>query len=399
MKSSMHVLPFYIPPTLLVKQAMALGIYKIVSSWRGIDWWTHNIIKLCKIVAGAVGIGCFGYPIHPVYEVTSNCNLHCFHCHARGGEQTYEELDTDKAKVVIKNLAAVREFRTLVFTGGEPLVRKDIYKLLNYASSLGFYTVLATNATLITKDVAQKLKKANVEGIAASIDFIDPAQHDVYRGASGAFKAALKGIANAQQKGMYIQINITVSRRNLTQLEDLLKLADRLRAHAVLLYQLIPFGRGESLLSETLDSKAFVKLMVQVRNIQKWIKPVIIPVGLPEHFVFLAQSKKLNLAFASKAFKGCIAGRGMFYIKPNGDVWPCPFLPLKAGNLLKNSSIEIWKSSIFNLLRNRKNLKGYCGECKYANICGGCRARAYAYTKDPFASDPICLWMNDKYAS
>ena len=385
-----RVLPLYVPPTLLLRQATSLLAFKYVTKWHGLNKWLADLPKLLRIAAGAIGIGCFGYPIHPVYEVTASCNLRCLHCHARGGERFKNELDTRGAKKVIENITTVPEFRTLVFTGGEPLVRRDIFELTEYASEVGFYTVLATNATLITQEVAKKLKKCKVWGIAASIDFVEAAKHDEYRGVAGAFKAALKGILNAQKEGLYIQINITLSKRNFTQFQELVKLADKLGAQVILLYQLIPAGRGENLFNETLTSESFNTLIKELLKIQGEINPVIIPVGLPEYFAYLTKSLNMNVKATSNIFRGCIAGRGMFYIKPNGDVWPCPFLPLSGGNLLDKSAREVWRSPLFNLFRNRVNLKGPCKTCGYREVCGGCRARAYAYTRDPLASDPFC---------
>jgi len=380
----------YIPPTLILKQAAVLVGFKHATKWSGFSRWMPNLMNLLKISAGAVGMGCFGYPIHPVYEVTSDCNLRCLHCHARGGERWRDELDTVKAKKIIQNLTTVREFRTLVFTGGEPLVRRDIYELMRYASELGFYTVVATNATMITREVARKLKEVKIGGIAASIDFTDPDMHDKYRGVPGAFKAALKGISNAQKEGLYIQVNVTISQRNVNQLRGLLMLADKLGAHVILLYQLIPSGRGEKLFNETLSPESFKTLINQLHEIQSKVNPVTVPVGLPEYFAYLTKSMNLSLKLSSYIFSGCIAGRGMFYIKPNGDVWPCAFLPIRTGNLLEKSALEIWRSSTFNMFRDRDNLKGVCRSCSYREVCGGCRARAYAYTGDPLASDPCC---------
>jgi radical SAM protein with 4Fe4S-binding SPASM domain len=364
--------------------------FRYATKWGGLSRWLSNIHKLLQISAGAIGMGCFGYPIHPVYEVTASCNLRCIHCHARGGEIFKDELDTGDAKKVVENIAGVREFRTLVFTGGEPLVRRDIYELMKYASDIGFHTVLATNATLITQGVARRLKENKVKGVAVSIDFVEPAKHDEYRGAPGAFEAALRGISNAQREGLYTQVNITISKRNITQLRELTKLAERIGAQVVLLYQLIPSGRGENLFDETLTSNSFASLIKELHSIQGEISPVTVPVGLPEYFAYLTKSLNLNTKIASNIFKGCIAGRGMFYIKPNGDVWPCPFLPISAGNLLRRSAKDVWRSPLFTLFRNRENLKGPCKTCGYREVCGGCRARAYAYTRDPLASDPCC---------
>lgn len=390
LKNSRRVLPLYIPPTLLLKQTATLATFKYATGWDGIGRWIPRIHSLLNISAGAIGIGCFGYPIHPVFEVTSNCNLRCLHCHARGGELKEDELETRNAKKVIEGLANISEFRTLVFTGGEPLVRRDIYELMRYASDLGFSTVIATNATLITCEIARKLKEIRVVGIAASIDFINPAIHDEYRGVRGAFEATLKGISNALKEGLYIQINITISKRNVNQLRELTMLSDRIGAHVILLYQLIPSGRGQELLNDVLDSESFGRLVKELHSIQSRISPVTIPVGLPEYFAYLTKSMNLNPKIASHFFKGCIAGRGMYYIKPNGDVWPCPFIPISAGNLTERPAEEIWRGPILNMFRDRRRLKGKCGRCIYREVCGGCRARAYAYTGDPLQSDPYC---------
>ncbi|MCC6009474.1 MAG: radical SAM protein [Fervidicoccaceae archaeon] len=391
-----RVQPFYVPPSLVFRQVASLFRFKSLTGWPGLSRWTPDVKTLFNVAAGAVGIGCFGFPIHPVYEVTAACNLRCKHCHARGGKPLPDELDTKKAMLVIRRISEVPEFRMLVFTGGEPLVRPDIYDLMSYARSLGFSVVVATNATLITQSVAKRLRDIGVEGIAASLDFIDPAQHDDYRGVRGAFHAALRGILNAAAEGMYIQINITLSKRNLGQLEELLRLSDKLGAHVVLLYQLIPVGRGAEIMNEALSRDEFMKVLEKLKKIQSEVKPVVVPVGLPEYFAYL-HNGSAPPKLSSILFSGCIAGRGMFYVKPNGDVWPCAFIPISAGNLLVKSALEIWRNSpIFRALRDRSNLKGYCATCKYRDICGGCRARALAYTGDLFAPDPMCPLVKEE---
>jgi len=385
-----HVLPFYIPPTLVLRQVSSLLAFKELTGWPGLDRWLPEAGLLLRTAAGAIGFGCFGMPIHPVYEVTAACNLRCKHCHARGGKPYPDELDTEGAKDVIRKLAEVPEFRVLVFTGGEPLVRPDIYELISYAKSLGFSVVLATNATLITKSVAKKLRELGVEGIAASIDFVKPEHHDEYRGVPGAFQRAIEGIKNAASEGLYIHINVTLSKLNLDQLEDLMRLSDRLGAYVVFLYQLLPFGRGEELKNLLLTREEFLQVMERVKKIQREVKPVIVPVGLPEYFAYLLKDSPLFKIY-SPFFKGCSAGSGMFYIKPNGDVWPCAFVPIKAGNLREQSALEIWRNSpVFRALRDRSNLRGPCATCKYRDVCGGCRARTLALTGDLFASDPMC---------
>jgi len=356
--------------------------------------WLKHLPQLFKVAAGARGIGCFGFPIHPVFEVTPRCNLRCKHCHVRAGAGIYGELSTEDAKRVVKSLAEVPEFRMLVFTGGEPLVRQDIYELLAYATSLGFNTVVATNGTLITPEAARALKESGTMGIATSIDSTDPEEHDAFRGVKGAFEKTLKGIENARQAGLYLQINISISRYNLEELEELLLLADRLEAEVVLLYQLVPMGRGEEIMEAALQPEEFGQVIERTQRIQGRIRPVVVPVALPEYFVYLTKRLRLSPRIASWFFKGCIAGRGMFYIKSNGDVWPCAFVPIKAGNILETSALDIWRNGeAFVKLRDRGNLEEPCRSCPYREVCGGCRGRTYAYTHELFAADPGCPFV------
>jgi radical SAM protein with 4Fe4S-binding SPASM domain len=390
------VKPFYMPPSLVARQVASILAFQSATNWRGLPFWLKSLPKLFKVAAGATGIGCFGFPTHIVYEITPRCNLRCRHCHVRAGENLYGELDTEDAKKVIESLAEVPEFRMLVLTGGEPLVRKDVYELLSYAGELGFSTIVATNATLITGEVARALKESGTMGIAASIDSMESKKHDYFRSQKGSLESAVKGIENARREGLYIQINISLSRYNLDEMEELLLLADDLEAQVVLLYQLVPMGRGEEIENAALAPEEFSRVMEKAHRIQRRIRPVVVPVALPEYFAHLAGKHRLSRRIASRFFKGCIAGNGMYYVKSNGDVWPCAFVPVTSGNVLETSALEIWRRHrTFVKLKDRRNLKEPCGSCRYCDICGGCRGRAYAYTKDLFAADPDCPFVND----
>jgi len=389
--TSKTVKPFYDPPDLLVKQLRSALLIRKLTGWSKLPWWTTQAGKIFQIAAGCQGVGCFGYPVHPVWEVTSRCNLTCDHCHARGGEdQKADELTTDEGKTrVIDRLAEVADFKTLVFSGGEPLVREDICELISHAKMRGFYPLIATNATLITPDVANRLKSAGLLGIAASIDSMKDEVHDSFRKMKGALKLAKEGIANASAEGMYIQINITASKLNRDELPDIIAFADELKAHVILLYQFIPCGRGEDSSQLEFDASEFRDEIMEAGRIQRDLHPVIAPVGLPEYWAL--HNVINNGGRTTDLLRGCICGNGMFYIKPNGDVWPCAFVPISGGNLRMASPREIWdKSELFLKLRDRKNLKGICADCGQREICGGCRARAFAHTGDLFAEDSKC---------
>jgi len=299
-------------------------------------------------------------------------------------------LTTDEGKTrVIDPLSRVSDFKSLIFSGGEPLVREDLFELIAHAKRRGFYPIVATNATLITATVAEQLKKAGTLGIAASIDSTKDEVHDSFRKKEGSLKLAKEGIANAAAEGMYIQINITASKINKDELPDIISFADDLRAHVILLYQFIPTGRGLDSSELELSVEEFREEILLAGELQKNIHPVIAPVGLPEYWAL--HNVQRNSGMRSDVLRGCICGNGMFYIKPNGDVWPCAFVPLSGGNLREKTPEQIWRESeLFKDLRNRDNLKGICHDCSQREMCGGCRARAFGKTGDLFAEDHMC---------
>lgn len=385
------VKPFYYPPTLLARQFISLLTLKKVCGYRFKGRLIKNLSKLLKIAAGARAYGCFGYMIHPVYEVTAKCNLKCVHCHAKGGLPYPGELDTASAKRVIYNLTTMKDFRTLVFTGGEPILRHDIFELTRYADELGFNIIYATNGTLITKEIAHKMADSGVIGVAISLDSINPSRHDWLRQVNGAWEKALNGIKYTRDEGLYLQINITVSRMNYDEIPDLLRFSDKLGAHVILLYHFVPFGRGEILKKLALTGEEYAKLIKKVVDMQGEIEAIISPIAFPSYYAYIVAKSGISPEIAKNWITGCIAARGMFYIKPDGEVWPCAFLPISGGNIVEKTAIEIWNSPIFRKLRDRSNLEEPCKSCPYREVCGGCRGRAYMKTGNPFAADPSCI--------
>ena len=384
------VVPYYWPPTLLAHQASVLALISKATGWHISAKWLSRLRELLRIAAGARKYGCFGYAPHPVYEVTTLCNLRCLHCHASGGRPYPGELDTGRAKKLIENLTTVKEFRMLVFTGGEPLMRKDIFELTGHARDLGFNIVYATNATLVSRDVAGRMARSGVVGAAVSIDSVHPEKHDRFRGVPGAWRRTIAGIKNIVDEGMYLQINITISKLNLDEMEDLLSFADRLGALVVLLYTFVALGRGEIYRRLALTPEEFMDVITRAADMQGKLGLVISPVAAPWYYAYLAKRSGLPPKLLEPVMTGCIAGRGMFYIKPNGTVWPCPFLPVPAGNAALQPAREIWEGAIFEGLRDRSSLGEPCRSCKYREICGGCRARAYLRTGRISSGDPIC---------
>lgn len=386
------------PPSLVMKQLGSVLYFKHLVKWDHFgSWLFRHSIKSLPVAAGAYGMGCIGFPAHPAWEVTGACNLRCIHCHATSGKPAPDELTTDEAKRFIDELARADEFRMLVYTGGEPLVRPDIFELFEHSRKAGFANVIATNATLIDDAMARQLANAGVVGAAVSLDSSVPEIHNRIRANPNAFDLAMRGIKAIAKAGILLQINVTAMEYNFDTLTDLIELADAKGSGIMLMYQLVPVGRGSNIESATLDITENERLLTYLKDAQKNVSTIVEPVAGPQYWPFLMeQSGKTDgiwMKMAEKVFHGCAAGRGFVYIKANGDVWPCPFVEVNAGNVRERSFDKIWRESeVFVNLRNReRTLKGRCGDCRYHGICGGCRGRAMALTGDYLAEDPSCF--------
>jgi radical SAM protein with 4Fe4S-binding SPASM domain len=291
----------------------------------------------------------------------------------------------------------------LAYTGGEPLVREDLLELLSYSHSLGFSNTIATNALLVDDSMAKKMKRHGVVIAAVSLDGIEPKTHDKIRGKEGAFDQALEGIRALNAAGILLHINITAMNYNIEEIRQLMTLIEELRTGILLMYQLVPVGRGKIIESASLDLSANERLLKLIARVQKDSSVVIEPVAGPQYWAYLLQKKGIShgfpLSLAEKVFHGCTAGRGFVYIKPDGSVWPCPFIEVECGNIRSERFSQIWeKSPVFQQLRTRETLlKGQCGECEYKTLCGGCRGRALAVSGDLFAEDPSCFLHEHVY--
>jgi heme b synthase len=349
------------------------------------------------------------------WELTGSCNLKCVHCRASAVEERDpNELTTGEIKNTIDNIASFAS-PILILTGGEPLVREDVYEIAKYATDKGFRVVLGTNATLITPEVARKLLDAGVKRISVSIDASTPEAHDEFRGVPGAYEESMKGAKAAQAEGLAFQVNTTVTKRNFEDLQAIHDLAVEIGAAAHHIFLLVPTGRGEELKSEEISPEEYENVLNWMYDMQKKMmagkKP---PTGHPHgpggmfmkatcapHFfrVMDQRSKEegIDLEMEKAGFNamtgGCLGGTGFSFISSTGNVYPCGYLPAKAGNVREKPFKEIWESSqLFLDLRNPGKLKGKCGKCKYKVTCGGCRARAYAKHGDYLEAEPYCVY-------
>jgi len=386
------------PPTLILRQTISALYVGALSRWRELPrWFLTYGFKCLPGAAGSTGMGCIGFPAHPVWEMTTACNLRCIHCHASGGKPSADELTTEEAKRLLDQLAEIKEFRMVAFTGGEPLVRSDLFELLAYSKALGFTNTMATNATLVDDAVARRLRHNGVVIAAVSLDGFDAETHDMVRGLSGSFEAAVRGMRALRRAGILLHINITAMEYNMSQMEQLMSLVDELGTGILLMYQLVPVGRGRGIEKAALDLNANERLIRFMAKAQRTTKAIMEPVAGPQYWPFLLRQDGivggLRLRLAEMVFHGCSAGRGFVYIKPNGEVWSCPFVEVSCGNVRQTPFPIIWTTSpVLKDLREREErLKGRCGECQYRRLCGGCRGRAWATSNDYLAEDPSCF--------
>jgi radical SAM protein with 4Fe4S-binding SPASM domain len=384
----------YISVHNMARQFRAALLLKKTTGWRHFpDWLKRNAWHSIPVAAGAVGMGCIGFGVHAVWEVTEACNLRCRHCHAKSTNASADELDTKEGFRLLKQIAGLPGFQMLAFSGGEPLVRPDIDVLLDYSRKRGLVNVIATNGTLIDRGRAGELVKLGVKGIAVSFDSTDPSIHNTIRQSPTAFDRALKGIEACRAAGMVIQLNYTAMKENIGTLPEVVRFAHEIKADILLCYQLVPMGRGGQIAASALSPEENKNLMSTLRSLQREAVTILEPVAAPQYWPHLLGRDSLENKKPMKAgvFHGCAAGWGLLYVKPDGEVWPCPFVPVSGGNIRSANLLPIYRNSeIFNKLRTRAGLKGKCGECENRHICGGCRGKAFASFGDALETDPTC---------
>jgi heme b synthase len=332
-------------------------------------------------------------------ELTASCNLRCKHCRASAARQRDpEELTTEEVKKVIDDIASFSS-PILILTGGEPLLREDIYEIAGHATQRGLRVVLGTNGTLLDEEAALKLKEAGVKRVSISIDCAYAEEHDAFRGVHGSYEKALRGIQACKKAGLEFQVNTTVTKRNLAELEQIHALTKELGAVAHHLFLLVPTGRGKAIEDEEIPPEDYERVLNWMYDVQD--EGVFMKATCAPHYVRVTyqRAKKEGREVArgrhgmDAMMGGCMGGTAFAFISCKGEVNPCGYLPLKAGNVREESFREIWQDSeLFRNLRNRKALKGKCGACEFKVACGGCRARAYAKYGDYMQEEPYCVY-------
>ena len=334
------------------------------------------------------------------WETTRNCNLACVHCRASATCGPYTgELNTQAALRLLDQIAAIGR-PIVILTGGEPLLRPDIFEIARYGTSKGLRMVMAPNGTLITPEIATQLAEAGIKRISVSIDGATADDHDRFRGVVGAFQGAQRGIANARAAGIEFQINTTVTKTNLDQIPAILKLAEQLGAVAHHIFLLVPTGRGKYIVDQEIDAREYEQTLNWFYD-QRNATPLQLKATCAPHYHRIlrqrAKAEGQTISFQTHGLdavtRGCLAGSGFCFISHRGIVQPCGFLDLNCGDVTQASFEQIWRhSKAFQKLRDPNLLSGKCGYCEFRKVCGGCRARAFEASGDYLAAEPLCLY-------
>ena len=338
-------------------------------------------------------------PMLVIWEMTQACDLKCFHCRANSRVQRHPlELSTAEAFHLIDEIADMK-VPLFVLTGGDPLKRPDLMAIVQYACRRGVHTSLTPSVTpLLVKDAVFNLKNAGLMRLALSLDGSTAALHEGFRGVPGAYARTLEAVRWCNEAGLPIQINTTVSRRNVGDLDSMIELLQSLGIVLWSVFFMVPTGRAQmqDLLSAEEHERVFEKLYETSKRVKFHIKTTE---GQHYRRYVLQQRAKNPGARAqedliAQAPRGVNDGKGFVFVSHTGEVFPSGFLPVSAGNVLWEPLAEIYQSSpLFRDLRDRSKLGGKCGRCEFNNVCGGSRARAYAVHGDPLAEEPCCSYI------
>jgi len=358
------------------------------------------------------------------WNLTQRCNLECAHCYmsAHAGADTRGELDTEECRRVIDEIARVNPNVFLILTGGEPLLRRDIFEVAGYASAKGFTTVLGTNGVLLREREARRMREHGVLGASISLDSTERAKHDAFRRLPGAWDGAARATRVLTDAGLDVSRHMSVTDWNVGEVPAMIDLAKELGAKVLNFFFLVRTGRGQDLTD--IDAAAYERILTYLAKVQgvgegppsfvrrllgmggrepaeKFEDPWSTPVGRADGLLIRAKCAphfrrilyEMNPAsplLRNYAHGSCPAGKYYCRITPTGDVTPCPYMPVSVGNLRGAAFDELWRTApAFDALREPK-LGGRCGACEFSKVCGGCRCRAYATYGDFLAEDPAC---------
>lgn len=322
------------------------------------------------------------------WNITKRCNLKCAHCYLDAGElDGMDDVSTAEAFGFVDKIADEAPGAMLILTGGEPLLRPDIFEVASYANSKGLTVVLGTNGTLIDREAAGRIRSSGIKGAGVSVDSASPSFHDGFRGSEGAWQKTIEGLEYLKEAGVDFQIHATVVKENRGRLREIASFAGETGARAVHFFFLVCTGRGEKMSDITpSEYEEALKDIIEISG----EGGVAARARCAPHILRLSGPSSA----LSTGTSGCIAGKGYLRISPEGLVTPCPYMPVTNQSMsLRDFSISeiIARDASFKLLA-APSLKGRCRECEFAETCGGCRARALSDTGDIMGEDAWCSY-------
>lgn len=346
------------------------------------------------------------------WEVTRRCSLHCLHCRASAQNIEYQhELSLPECQQVLAGMTQFTPPPIIILTGGDPMLRADIFDIIQYGYQLGLRMVIALCGQFLNLEIMRRLKECGILKISFSLDGSSAATHDAFRGEHGSFDAVWQAMTYAREVGIPFQINSTISRYNVAELPGILELVLKSGADAFHPFLLVPTGKAKALLDQELAPEEYEKTLEWIYE-QSKVQPITVkPTCAPHYYRIVRQKEKgqpqparppighgsgYGQAHGMAAMtKGCLGGQGFAFISHLGKVQICGFLDTECGDLREtNFALKpIWDTSpVFREMRNTDGYHGKCGICEYRNICGGCRARAYNVTGDYLDSEPFCTY-------
>lgn len=337
------------------------------------------------------------------WEITRRCNLRCIHCRSASEMEVKGHPDflTEEAFRIIDDISSYAK-PVIVLSGGEPLIREDVFEIARYGTEKGLRMCLATNGTLVNDDTCKDIKDSGIKIVSLSLDGSTEDIHDNFRNQKGAFSGTISAARLFKRYGIEFIINSSFTKRNQEEIPKVYRLAKELGATAWYMFMIVPTGRGEEIMNELISKEDYEEILEWHYQMEKGEKDILVrPTCAPHYYrVVLQRSRdervrfeRRTLKFSTGGAKGCIAGQLICLIDVDGNVLPCSYFPKSAGNIKERSFKDIWENSdLFRELRDFKSYKGRCGSCEYINVCGGCRARAYSVYGDYLEEEPFCSY-------
>jgi len=353
------------------------------------------------------------------WETTVRCNLACAHCRRlESNDAAVADLSTSQAESLIEQLADLGrrqpQMPVLVFSGGEPFCRKDLFPLIDQARQRGIIPALATNGTIIDAEKAEQIRDSGIARVSVSLDGTTAEVHDRMRQIPGAFDGAIEGIRHLHECEVPFQINMTLTKLNAAQMQQVYELARSLGAVAVHIFMLVPVGCGETLAeTDMLLPQQYEQIMREICSLESRGE-IQIKVTCGPHYERVKRELRIGSSAGhpgsaaphhpggpvpgasghAASSRGCLAGLGVLFVSHRGDVYPCGYLPVNCGNVLETTLTEIWDGNAdLARMRDAGALEGKCGVCGYKQVCGGCRGRAFAATGNYMAEEPFCAYI------